>query len=208
MTADGVLLKDGIVPITAYPDALLLSGERSMTGKFQAKDAKCTLPHTSIDVQEAKIGAYYYPCIVPLDSAGGSIVVIGAGVYTYDPLVHAPVLICYASVAGALDPTRYAFMMYDYTNLYGFGDAMVIKTTGHIVLDPSGIVKVTKDVLIADNKFIDLGNAAAGLPAAAAAHRGKLGFSEGGAGARDRVYSCMKSDAGAYNWIEIANGGA
>ena len=32
MTADGVLLKDGVVPKTAYPDALLLDGSRQMTG--------------------------------------------------------------------------------------------------------------------------------------------------------------------------------
>ena len=62
------------------------------------------------------------------------------------------------------------------------------------------------DITMLDDKFIDLGNDTAG-PAAAVAHRGKLRFVEGGAGARDRVYSCMKSDAGAYNWIEIANGG-
>lgn len=65
-----------------------------------------------------------------------------------------------------------------------------------------------QDVRMLTDKFIDLGNALSGLPAAAAAHRGKLGFVEGAAGARDRVYQCMKSDGDAYNWIEIANGGA
>jgi len=63
------------------------------------------------------------------------------------------------------------------------------------------------DITMLDDKFIDLGNDTAGA-AANAANRGKLRFVEGAGGARDRVYSCMKSDADAYSWVEIANGGA
>jgi len=63
------------------------------------------------------------------------------------------------------------------------------------------------DITMLDDKFIDLGNDTSGA-AANATNRGKLRFVEGAGGARDRVYSCMKSDADAYSWVEIANGGA
>jgi len=66
---------------------------------------------------------------------------------------------------------------------------------------------IVSDLLMANDKLIDLGNDTSGA-AANVANRGKLRFVEGGAGARDRVYSCMKGDAGGYSWVEIANGGA
>jgi hypothetical protein len=46
------------------------------------------------------------------------------------------------------------------------------------------------------------------LPVASATYRGQTRTVEGAAGARDRNYLCMKSDAGAYSWVEVANGGA
>lgn len=59
------------------------------------------------------------------------------------------------------------------------------------------------DIDLLDDRFIDLGNAAAGLPAAAIAHRGKLGFVEGAAGVADVLYCCGKSAAGVYSWAAV-----
>ena len=63
------------------------------------------------------------------------------------------------------------------------------------------------DVTLLDDKMIQLSDETTGA-AANAANRGKLRFIHGAAGSRDRVYQCMKSDADAYSWVEIANGGA
>ena len=46
------------------------------------------------------------------------------------------------------------------------------------------------------------------LPTASAAFRGLMGFIQGGAGARDSIVQCMKSDAGVYAWITVSDGGA
>lgn len=46
------------------------------------------------------------------------------------------------------------------------------------------------------------------LPTASETHRGRIVYVRGGAGARDRTYMCLKSDAGVLNWIEFTNGGA
>jgi len=52
-------------------------------------------------------------------------------------------------------------------------------------------------------KFYDMSS----LPSASVTYRGQIMTVEGAAGFRDRVYMCMKSDADAYSWVEIANGG-
>jgi hypothetical protein len=53
-----------------------------------------------------------------------------------------------------------------------------------------------------------INSSADALPVASVTYRGQFRIVEGGAGARDRNYLCMKSDAGAYSWVEVANGGA
>lgn len=50
--------------------------------------------------------------------------------------------------------------------------------------------------------------ATAAKPAADVTQRGKLYVEQGGGGARDRAYVCLKGDAGGYSWVEFANGGA
>lgn len=45
-------------------------------------------------------------------------------------------------------------------------------------------------------------------PACSAQEEGLLYIVQSGAGARTRLYWCAASDAGAFNWLEIANGGA
>lgn len=110
-------------------------GTRPMTGKFQGKDAKFTLPNTSLEISEKLIGAYYYPHLHPTDSYGGNVVVLGAGVYCFDPVSHAPIVIMYGSSAGDIDPSKYGFLMYDYTGLYGYGDCLLIKSAGKLVVD-------------------------------------------------------------------------
>jgi len=46
------------------------------------------------------------------------------------------------------------------------------------------------------------------LPPAGEQYRGVEIPIFGGAGVRDSVYKCLKSDAGVYNWILITDGGA
>lgn len=46
------------------------------------------------------------------------------------------------------------------------------------------------------------------LPVAGVAYRCVIFTVLGAAGFRDRMYKCLKSDAGVYNWVELANGGA
>jgi len=46
------------------------------------------------------------------------------------------------------------------------------------------------------------------LPTASSTHRGRLVYVQGGVGARDRAYICLKADSGAFSWVEFANGGA
>ena len=217
MTADGVLLKDGVVPKTAYPDALLLDGSRPMTGKFQGKDAKFSLPHSTFEIREKLFSENYYPEMYPTCSLGFRYMFLTGGIIAWDPDYNFPGITFYKSDEGVIQSDYWGTLVYNYPT---YGGLYFATSIGNIILDPYGIVKLQKDieiasgkkfvsdVVVADDKFIELGNAAAGLPAAAAAHRGKLGFVEGAAGARDRVYQCMKSDADAYNWIEIANGGA
>lgn len=48
----------------------------------------------------------------------------------------------------------------------------------------------------------------ASLPSPSATYRGQFRVKRGTSGNRDRVYVCLKSDAGVYSWVEIANGGA
>lgn len=46
------------------------------------------------------------------------------------------------------------------------------------------------------------------LPVASVTYRGVMCAVPGGAGVRDSLYVCLKSDAGVYNWVAIVNGGA
>jgi len=99
-----------------------------------------------------------------------------------------------------------------YHDLYLANDAYIegevqVDTINEKTADAGVTMPTAGDITMLDDKFIDLGNDTAGA-AANAANRGKLRFVEGAGGARDRVYSCMKSDADAYSWVEIANGGA
>ena len=49
---------------------------------------------------------------------------------------------------------------------------------------------------------------AATLPAASAFYRGRIMLHlGGGAGGRDRLVVCLRSASGAYNWVQIADGG-
>lgn len=41
----------------------------------------------------------------------------------------------------------------------------------------------------------------------AVGYRGNMAMVMGAAGSRDRIYVCMKGDAGGYLWVEVANGG-
>lgn len=45
-------------------------------------------------------------------------------------------------------------------------------------------------------------------PSAAAEHRNKIYIERGGAGVRDSAFICMKSDADAYSWVPLLDGGA
>lgn len=45
-------------------------------------------------------------------------------------------------------------------------------------------------------------------PVASETYRGQIWVERGGAGARDRLYVCLKSDSDTFSWLEVANGGA
>lgn len=72
---------------------------------------------------------------------------------------------------------------------------------GGMTIDAGNAVRLSSaSVLIVDT--------AGDRPPASDRLRGALYFERGGATTRDRLSICMKSEAGAYDWIEIANGGA
>lgn len=74
-----------------------------------------------------------------------------------------------------------------------------------------GSVQIYSASVTSINSPLDAGkinSSANALPVASATYRGQIRTLEGGTGARDRNYLCLKSDAGAYSWVEVANGGA
>lgn len=72
----------------------------------------------------------------------------------------------------------------------------------------AGTDGATKVALVDKDGAVQFNVSGAAKPAASSTHRGKIWVEQGGGGARDYVYACLKSDAGAYSWVAIANGGA
>jgi hypothetical protein len=46
------------------------------------------------------------------------------------------------------------------------------------------------------------------LPAAGSSYEGVVAVLLGGAGVSDKLYVCLKSDAGVFSWVQLAEGGA
>ena len=176
-----------------YPNALLLDGSRPMN-----------FGHSTLEFTEVLFDARYYPEIVPVMTLG-NMMFMRTILSMYEPTYDSPGLYLYKTTGGVPDKTKVGVVLYNQAMFGG----LYFKTVGEgdIIFDPFGVIQAKKDVVMTDDKMIDLGNDTAGA-AANAANRGKLRFVEGAGGARDRVYSCMKSDGDAYNWIQIADGGA
>jgi len=61
VTVDGVLCKDGVIPDSAYPNALLLDGSRAMTGNLDMGD------NPIVDLDEIRFNADFSIDIHPSD---------------------------------------------------------------------------------------------------------------------------------------------
>lgn len=74
--------------------------------------------------------------------------------------------------------------------------------------DPSSeALKTDDDFKFADDKSVFVGKDADGsLPTANSVLRGKLLRVEGGEGAADKVYCCMKKADDTYTWVQVASG--
>lgn len=68
-------------------------------------------------------------------------------------------------------------------------------------------IPLAGDIILLDDKFIDLGDAVSGLPTANATNRGKMGIVEGGEGVADQVCICVKKVDDSYGWFDVISGG-
>lgn len=70
-----------------------------------------------------------------------------------------------------------------------------------------GVIDVFDHLRMATDQMIQLSNETT-APAPSSTKRGKLRLVHGGEGDRDRLYNCLKGDAGGYTWVQITDGGA
>jgi len=94
----------------------------------------------------------------------------------------------------------------DETSTYEIGTGQKIFDLSDGLLDTSG---ATAGTTIQPKATYGLGfNTTGAKVAADASVRTQLFVEQGGAGVRDKLFMCLKSDAGAYSWVQIADGGA
>lgn len=178
VTIDGVKLKDGILEDSAYPSALLLDGSRASTGDFPLGAYKLKGSNIYLIEKHFGGGRYAWRSRYIDESADAWFLALGF-VFPYGAQ--------YAENTFSSAQSKFLWQIPRGTNKFFVN---------------------LKGSQIPDDHFLELGDAVSGFPAASATYRGMLSYTKGAGGARDRVYACLKSDADAYSWVEIANGGA
>jgi hypothetical protein len=187
VTVDNVLLKDGVIPHSAYPNALLLDGTRAMTGDL-------VFPHLRfIDVSE-----WWMSLKDAANTHFASLNVSGIKIWggQISSGQQNATIRAYDTIWG-----NYVLQAYDTTwrecaKLYGGGGG-----GAEFSIARGG------DIIMLDDKFLQIGKDSDGvLPAASVSYRGKLIRIEGGAGVADKTYQCLKAADDSYSWKEVAAG--
>jgi len=194
VTIDSVLLKDGVLEDSAYPNALLLDGTRAMTDTATMKDVIIE-------------GATKTVRLIVTNVSGVDTLAVMNDVGTQKRNVSCEFL--YSTRWYSLGNPGFFVPWADRgIKFVDQSTSVVIAEFGDGTFGEYLTIYKAGDITMLDDKMIDLGNAVSGLPAANAMNRGKIAFVEGAGGARDREYRCMKSDSDTYSWVEVANGGA
>jgi len=187
VTIDGVLCKDGVIPDSAYPNALLLDGSRAMTGDLNLGGKRLSLG----------------PGLPFIDQWGGSAwwvrILHADGTRSGYLLVHLIRAVEWQSPGRLILDTlesraAYAEIWFRMKNV-GAGFIPLKVNYNTVMISPDTFLKIG-----ADSDGV--------LPTADATYRGKMIMTEGAAGVRDKLYMCLKSDADTYSWVLIADGGA
>jgi len=187
VTIDGVLCKDGVIPDSAYPNALLLDGSRAMTGDLNLGGNRLNLG-PGLPYIDQWGGSAWWVRILHADGTRMG--------YLYVHLIRA---VEWQSPGRLILDTlesraAYAEIWFRMPNV-GPGYIPVKCNWNTFSLQSDTFLKIGVD---SDGV----------LPTPSADYRGKMIMTEGGTGVRDKLYICLKSDADTYSWVLIADGGA